>query len=167
MLQRRLHLLQAASLTHFQPLRLDVNINMFTDQLARHRVGVGADVDRASLGDAGPPSVPGVHTARGEIAQIRPFLGESLSPPTVALSAKFPQELLVTSSMVELAAAAEQQRLIDGGLESVMALLGISILMGLAVEGTARRITNGCGSLGTPPCGSEATSVENHYRESF
>src|SRR5208337_4350877 len=32
----------------------------------------------------------------------------------------------------EVAAAAKHQRLIDGGLESVMALLGISILMGLA-----------------------------------
>ena len=34
--------------------------------------------------------------------------------------------------ILEVAAAAEHQRLIDGGLESVMALLGISILMGLA-----------------------------------
>jgi hypothetical protein len=42
------------------------------------------------------------------------------------------EELLVHLSIVEVAAAAEHQRLIDGGLESVMALLGISILMGLA-----------------------------------
>ena len=40
--------------------------------------------------------------------------------------------MLVLRSILKVAATAEHQRLIDGGLESVMALLGISILMGLA-----------------------------------
>jgi len=108
-----------------------MDINVFTDQATRHRVGVGTDADRASLSDSNPLAMPGVDALRGEIAQLRPFLGESLSPPTVALNAKFPEELLVAGTSTELAAAAEHQRLIDGGLESVMALLDISILVGL------------------------------------
>ena len=42
------------------------------------------------------------------------------------------EEPFVVRSILEVAAAAEHQRLIDGSLESVMALLGVSILMGLA-----------------------------------
>ncbi len=42
------------------------------------------------------------------------------------------EEPFVVRSFLEVAAAAEHQRLIDSGLESVMALFGISILMGLA-----------------------------------
>ncbi len=42
------------------------------------------------------------------------------------------EEPFVVLSILEVAAAAEHQRLIDGSLESVMALLGVSILMGLA-----------------------------------
>ena len=45
---------------------------------------------------------------------------------------EFAKEPFVVRSILEVAAAAEHQRLIDGSLESVMALLGVSILMGLA-----------------------------------
>ena len=45
---------------------------------------------------------------------------------------EFAKEPFVVLSILEIAAAAEHQRLIDGRLESVMALLGVSILMGLA-----------------------------------
>ena len=45
---------------------------------------------------------------------------------------EFAKEPFVVLSILEIAAATEHQRLIDGSLESVMALLGVSILMGLA-----------------------------------
>ena len=45
---------------------------------------------------------------------------------------EFAKEPFVVRSILEIAAATEHQRLIDGSLESVMALLGVSILMGLA-----------------------------------
>ncbi len=45
---------------------------------------------------------------------------------------EFAKEPFVVLLILEVAAAAEHQRLIDGSLESVMALLDVSILMSLA-----------------------------------
>ena len=83
--------------------------------------------------------MPGVDAPRGEVVQLRPFLGEPLGPAAVPLGEERAEEPLVGRPVVEVAAAAEHQRLIDGGLESVMALLGISILVGLAGADGLRR----------------------------
>jgi len=43
---------QHRSAQHLQAFHLDMDINLFTDQSAGHRVGVVADADCASLGDS-------------------------------------------------------------------------------------------------------------------
>src|SRR6478672_6569392 len=123
---------QHGTVPYLQALGHHLDLNLFTDQPARHRVGVGAEADRAPLSDADRPAMPGVHAAWGQWAQPGPFLGEPLRPAPVALAAEVPQELLVVGPGGEVAAPAEHQRLSDGRLEPVMTLFDVSILMGLA-----------------------------------
>ena len=117
---------------HLQKLDLDVNINVFTDQSAGNRVRVVLDADGAPLGDSHLEPAPGVDAPRGQISQSGSILAEPLGPCVVAPGQQLAEEPFVVRLVLEIAAAAEHQRLIDGGLESVMALLDISILMGLA-----------------------------------
>ena len=76
--------------------------------------------------------MPGVDAPRGESVQQRPFLGEPLGTAAVSLGEGRAEESLVGRSVVEVAAAPQHEGLIDGLFESVMALLGISVLVGLA-----------------------------------
>ena len=66
----------------------------------------------------------------------RPPSADRSSPPAglsgVASGQQLAEEPFGALPILEVAAAAEHQRQIDGSLESVMALLGVSILMGLA-----------------------------------
>jgi hypothetical protein len=75
--------------------------------------------------------MPCVDAPRGQDSQFGSILPESLGPSAVALGYEHTEDLFIFRSILEVAAAAEHQRLIDSGLESVMALFGISILMGL------------------------------------
>src|SRR5580658_1456844 len=108
-----------------------MHINLLTDQSARHRVRVGGDTDRAPLGHSYPPPVPGIDTPRGEIVQQRAFLGEPPGPAAIALVEDLAEEPLVGRSVLEVAAVPQHEGLVHRGFESVMALLGISILMRL------------------------------------
>jgi hypothetical protein len=76
--------------------------------------------------------MPRLKPPREETAQFRSVLPKPLGPSAIALGHDLAEESLVFRSILEVAAAAEHERLIDSGLESVMALFGISILMGLA-----------------------------------
>src|ERR1700677_950976 len=123
---------QHRAVPHFQAFELEMNINTFTDQLAGHRVSVELDADGASLAHPQIASMPRVDAPRGQTSQFGSVLGEPLGPSAVALDIKLAEEPFILRSALKVAATAEHQRLIDGGLESVIALLDISILMGLA-----------------------------------
>ena len=60
---------QHRAVPHLQAFHLDMDINLFTDQSAGHRVGVVADADRAPLGDSRWASPPRVHAPRGQDSQ--------------------------------------------------------------------------------------------------
>ena len=66
------------------------------------------------------------------IGPLGMVLAKPLRPCAVTPGKQLAKEPFIVRPVFEVAAAAKHQRLIDGGLESVMALLGISILMGLA-----------------------------------
>ena len=107
-----------------------MDIDLFTDESARHRVGVGANPDRTPLGDPHPAPVPGVHPPRGEVLQQQSFLGEPRIRPLL-LSEDLAKEQLVGCSVGEIAAAAQHQGLIHRLFEPVMTLFGVSVLVGL------------------------------------
>ncbi len=79
-------------------------------------------------------------TSRRCHASIRPrqdrefgsVFREPLGSSAVALGHEHTDKLLILVAILEVAAATEHQRLVNSSLESVMALLGISILMGPA-----------------------------------
>jgi len=69
---------------------------------------------------------------RGESVQQGPLLSKPLGTSAVSLGEDVTEKLLVGLSVVEIAAAAQHEGLIDGLFESVMALLDISVLISFA-----------------------------------
>ena len=76
--------------------------------------------------------MPGVQAPRGEITQLWSFGGEPLGTAAVPLSEELAEKLLIGRSVVEVAAAAQHEGLINSLFESVMAVFDISILVCLA-----------------------------------
>jgi hypothetical protein len=116
---------------HLEAFDLDMDISKFTDQSAGHRVGVELDANRTSLADPHLASMLCVNALCRKISQFCSVLPEPLGLSAIAPYHELTDELLISHSILEVAAAAEHQHLINSRLESVMALLGISILMGL------------------------------------
>ena len=109
----------------------DVDIDLFADQPAGHRVGVAADVDRAPRID--PRLEPSGHLqpASRQGRQHGHLLMETLLSVGIASGHELLEERLIVASAGEIAAAAQHQGLVDGLLEAVMTLLDVAVLVGL------------------------------------
>ncbi len=114
------------------PLGVQAGLHPLADEPARHRVDVARHADGAA----------GVHTHLQPLARLQPtrrqglqqgqFLGQASQPPGVALLEELPQEGLVSLAAGKVAAATQQQGLIQGSLELAVALFHVAVLVTLA-----------------------------------
>jgi hypothetical protein len=134
-----LHLLpRVPNLDH---LRTDACLDPLPPQPRRHRVGVLLHLDRRSLADPHPLTLPRLQPTRRQRTQPRLFLGKPLGAACIPPSRQRRDELLVLQPAGKVPTATQQQRLLQGLLETAMTLLAIAVLV------TARRI----GRLGRHP----------------
>ena len=122
-------------------LRTDARLDPLPTQTRRHRVGVLLHPNRRPLADPHPLTLPRLQPTRRQRTQPRLLLGKPLGAARVPPSHQGMHELLVLLPAGKVSAATQQQRLLQGFLETAMALLAITVLV------TARRI----GRLGRHP----------------
>ena len=103
-----------------QAFDLDVDIGKFTDQSVGHRVGVELDANCTSLADPHLVSMLCVNAPCRKISQFCSVLPEPLGLSAIVPYHELTDELLVSRSILEVAATAEYQHLINSRLESVM-----------------------------------------------
>jgi hypothetical protein len=115
-------------------LRTDADLDPLPPQPRRHRVGVLLHPDRRPLAHPYPLTFQGLQTTRRQRAQPRLLLGKPLRAACVSPSRQRTHELLVLRPAGKVPAATQQQRLLQGLLETAMTLLAITVLV------TARRI---------------------------
>jgi hypothetical protein len=108
---------------------VDAGLDPFADQTAGHRVGVAADVDRAAVIHPHRHAPAGVEPLRRQRPQHRPLFLKTLHPPPVALGEQRADKRLVVATAGEVPVAAQQQRLVQGAFEAVMALLHVAVLV--------------------------------------
>jgi hypothetical protein len=113
-------------------LRPDVNIHLLADQTTGQRVGVAADMDRAPGIDPGLESPSHLQPASRQGRQHGHFLMKTLLSIGIASGHELLEEDLIVASAGEITAASEHQGLVDGLLETMMALLDVAILVGLS-----------------------------------
>jgi hypothetical protein len=109
----------------------DVDLDPLADQLARYRVDVPADVDRAPRGD--PHLDPPAHLQPPgwQRRQDGLLLGDPLAPVRVPPGHDLAEECLVRAACGELATPPQQEGLVDRLLEPVVTLLDVPVLVGL------------------------------------
>jgi hypothetical protein len=106
-------------------------LDPFADQPAVDRIGVALDVDQAAGVDAAADLQATVDPRIGQFPEPGQLLGEAIATPGVAGLHHVLQEGHVLGAAGEVAAAAQEQRLVDGGLEVPVRRLGIAVLMRL------------------------------------
>ena len=122
---------QPVRVPDLDPVGEEPGFDRFADQPAVHRIDVAMNVDQAA----------GVHPARylqtrrqprvGQVPDRRDFLGEAVGTARVPRGRDLLQERDVLVAAGERAAAAEQQRLIDRGLEVTVRRLRVAVLVRL------------------------------------
>jgi hypothetical protein len=127
---QRLHLTLAVP--HLQMLGKDTHLDLLADQPAGHRVRVVRNVDGAAFVHTHPQPLARLQPTRRQRTQPGQLLGQPLLPATVELPEQPTQERLVGGTAREVAAATQQQRLLQCPLELAVALLAVAILIGLA-----------------------------------
>src|SRR5512143_1051138 len=101
----------------------DVDVHPFADEPARHGIRVAADVDRAPRVDPRRDPAGHLQPPRRQRPERGPFLGEPLLTVGVAAGHDLAEEDLILTAVREIAAASQQEGLVDGLLEPVVALL--------------------------------------------
>jgi len=128
------------------------HFDVLADQPARHRVTVAADMDQAARIDLRAQALARLQPPRRQRLQHGALLGQPRPPARVKLCQDLPQELRVRLPAGEVAAAAQQQRLVHGLLEPPVPLLDVTILVGVvglnllsrqSVMGQQRLVTPG------------------------
>lgn len=106
-------------------------LDPLADQPAVDRIRVAVDVDQAAGIDAARHLQARRQPLRGQEPQRTHFFSEPISAARVPSRHDLPEEGRVLPAAGELAAAAEQQRLIDGGLEVPVRRLRVAVLVRL------------------------------------
>jgi hypothetical protein len=109
----------------------DVDLHPLADQPARHRVDVPADMDRAPRVDPNRDPPARLQPPHWQRRQHGLLLGEPLAAVRVPPGHDLAQKRLVLHASGEVAAASQQERLVDGLLEPVVALLDVAVLVRL------------------------------------
>ena len=128
--QTRHPLNQASRPPDFDHLGVDHHVDRHADQPAGNRIRIPLDLNRAAAADpdaADPP--PMVELAGGQLAQAGLFLGELVSTPRVSLVDQRGEKLVVLFAAGEVAAATQEQRLIDGRFQVAMRRFDVAVLI--------------------------------------
>lgn len=127
------------SVPDFEVVGVDRDIHPIVDQPAGHRIRVALDLNRAAGADldaANPPAV--IELAGRQRAEAGLFLAELVGPRGVPLVRQSAEECFIVVAVGEVAAAAQQERLIDDGLQVTVRRLDVAVLMRLAGVGPLR-----------------------------
>jgi hypothetical protein len=116
---------------HFDAVRIEPRLDLLADQPTVHRVRVAVNVNQAAAIDAARHLQTRRQPRVGQVGQCPLFLGEAILTPRVPRPSQVVEELRVLLAAGEIAAAAEQQRLIDRGLEVPVRRLRIAVLVRL------------------------------------
>jgi len=113
------------------PLGEQAALDPLADQPGGHRVGVALDVDGAAPVHPHLPPLARLQTRRRQRPQQGQLLLQALLPAPVELGEQAAQEGAVLLAAGEVAAAAQQEGLVQRPLEAVVALLAVAVLVGL------------------------------------
>ena len=102
---------------HLDAVGIEPRFHPLTDQPAVHRIRVAVNVNQTAAVDATTHLQTRRQPRVGQVGQRPLFLGETILTPRVPRLPQILEELRVLLAAGEIAAAAEQQRLIDRGLE--------------------------------------------------
>jgi hypothetical protein len=130
----RLHL--RARVPHRQALRANPHLHHFADQPRRHRVRVPLHPDRATPTHPHPRLLLRLQPARWQRLQLRQLRPQTHASCRVPLRHHRLHELPVRRPAGKVAAASQQQRLLQRLLQTAMPLLAIAVLM--ATRGIGR-----------------------------
>jgi hypothetical protein len=108
---------------------VDARLDPFADQPAGDRVRVAADVDRAAALHTNRHTLTGVEPLGRQRPQQGRLFFESLDTPLVALREQLTHKLLVVAAARKIAAATQQQGLVEGPFELAMALLHVAVFV--------------------------------------
>lgn len=106
-------------------------LHLVADQAAVHRIGVAMDVNQAAGVDAAPHLQTGGQSLIRQVAQGPDLFGETVAATRIPQRHDALQEACIVIAAGKVAAAPQQQRLIDGGLEMTVRRLRITILVRL------------------------------------
>jgi len=106
-------------------------LDLFADQAAVHRIGVALQMNQAAAIDTAEQLQARRQPLLGQVPQRCQLLGEAIASAFIPGLHEVVQEVHILRAAGELAAAAEQQRLIDGGFEVPMRRLGVAVLVRL------------------------------------
>ena len=122
-----------AVMSHRDLFRTDAKIDELTDQPTRHRVRIGARVDRAAATDAEAlDNVVGVEPVVRQSIQMSQVVQKLLSPIVVGSFDQLLDEGDVGISSFKVATAAQQQCLIDAILEMPVRRFDVAVFVGTA-----------------------------------
>lgn len=130
--QPRHHLHLLLAVPDLDPLGVQAGLDPLADQPATHRVDIAFDADGAARLHPHLQPLARFQPMRRQRSQQGSLLGEAVEATRVTLSQQLPQEPLVGLAAGKIAAAPQQQALLQGSLELVVALLTVAVLMGLA-----------------------------------
>ena len=108
---------------------MQAGLDPLADQSAVHRIGVAADVNGAARIHAHTHPLAGVQTLRRQRLQHRQLLAQPRLPTLIPLLEQLPQERLIRRPADKVAAATQQQCLVQRPLELAMALLHVAVLV--------------------------------------
>jgi hypothetical protein len=117
---------------HLDTLGVQPGLHLLADQAARHRVDVALHADGAATLDKHTQAFARLQTPCRQRPQHCQLLGQAGLAVAVGLGKLLPQEGRVRRTVGEVAAAPQQQRLVQGPLELVVALLDVAVFVALA-----------------------------------
>lgn len=113
-------------------LREHAGLDPLADQPARDRVHVLVHVDRAAAVHPHRHPFARLQTPRRQRSQHGHFLSEARLPTRVLLREHLTQEPFVRRAAGKIAAATQEQRLVQGTLETVMTLFDVAVFVAVA-----------------------------------
>jgi hypothetical protein len=112
---------------------VDQHVDLLPNQPARHRIRVALDLDRAAAADRDAHDMlPVIQLARWQLAKTRFLLGKFGPSRRVAFVDQPLKEPFVLLAVDKVAAAAQQQSLLDGRLEMAVRRFDVAVLVRLA-----------------------------------
>lgn len=117
----------------FDLVGVDHHVDLHADQPAGNRVRITFDLNRAAAMHLdSTDALPVIELARRQLAQARLLLGELVGPPRIPLVDQACQKPFVLFAAGKVAAAAQQERLIDGRFQMAVRRFDVAVLMRLA-----------------------------------